>query len=276
MVFELNGIKQRAASALPQGLRELDGFILYALFASLCTYIWVPIYYFLEDYKNSVTCIVLATAMWSTATLFPRSISPHLYCLANVIGIYSITSNMDDGCISSVKSIFGMFPTITCFITGDIRAASFWLGVTLILFYLINTPESCSAVVTYDVIKNAGCDVTCTLFFFVITLVYEGTRLSEEKKRSHLVASVSHELRTPLNGIVCAAELLLQRKDQEDENMQDLGTIYGCGQLMSSLIDNVLDAEMFHARKRYSASEKDVVFDVNKVNAPSWNGERGC
>ena len=248
-------------SALSERLRRFDGFVLYALLASLCTYLWAGVYVLQGNHKAGVACFVLATAMWTTVSFLPRPVSPHAYCIAVAIGIFCVISTLDDGCVYSLKNVFAMFAAVTCFVTGDIRVASFWMGITVVIFYLVNSPDYCSDEVTFDFLPNAGCDVTCSIIFLVITLFYEWARLSEEKKGSHFVASVSHELRTPLNGIVCAAELLLERTDLEWKNMQDLGTIYGCGQLMSSLINNVLDAEMFHTKKRYSASEKDVVFD---------------
>tara|TARA_R110002050_G_scaffold139887_3_gene264457 strand:- start:219 stop:464 length:246 start_codon:yes stop_codon:yes gene_type:complete len=80
------------------------------------------------------------------------------------------------------------------------------------------------------------------------------------------VASVSHELRTPLNGILCASELLLERDTLDEEDLQYIGTIFGCGQLMSSLINNVLDAETFNrTKKSYSGMNANGMFDIGEV-----------
>tara|TARA_R110002050_G_scaffold231036_1_gene366816 strand:+ start:201 stop:1028 length:828 start_codon:yes stop_codon:yes gene_type:complete len=169
--------------------------------------------------------------------------------------------------INSLKGYSGFMPLVAVFFLRDFRYFTLWFLCALVYIIALYS-VSCSAVSPrpeYDIPLNLSYDITFCFTFCMLTLLYERTRLGAEKARSNLVASVSHELRTPLNGIVCAAELLLERGSLEEEDAQDVGTIFGCGQLMSSLINNVLDAESFNSKRRYSGIDKDMVTDIDEV-----------
>ena len=81
----------------------------------------------------------------------------------------------------------------------------------------------------------------------------EKTREVEEASRlkSEFLANMSHELRTPLNAVIGFSELMLDGVPGEinDEQKQCLNDIYGSGQHLLNLINDVLDLSKVEAGK---------------------------
>ncbi len=69
------------------------------------------------------------------------------------------------------------------------------------------------------------------------------------KQRTQFLANVSHELRTPLNGIVGFAKLLMESKLPASEQTDFVQTIHQSAQLLSSLINQVLDFSKIESKK---------------------------
>lgn len=89
-----------------------------------------------------------------------------------------------------------------------------------------------------------------------IVVLHETTAERDaERLKSELVATVSHELRTPLVGILGFAELLQQRRLDEEKRRRYLETIYGEARRLSDLIDDFLDLQRIEAGDVASALE---------------------
>ena len=68
------------------------------------------------------------------------------------------------------------------------------------------------------------------------------------KLQTDFLANMSHEIRTPLNGIIGNSELLLNLKNNEDPK-EYVSTISHSGQLLLSLVNNILDLSKIEANK---------------------------
>tara|TARA_R110001592_G_scaffold103247_3_gene291005 strand:- start:10402 stop:12207 length:1806 start_codon:yes stop_codon:yes gene_type:complete len=79
------------------------------------------------------------------------------------------------------------------------------------------------------------------------------------KNKSMFLATMSHELRTPLNSILGNAELL-SRDKLEDKTKGRINDIYSAGQLLISIINDVLDLSKFDT---YGISLNDEVYDIS-------------
>ncbi|MDD2325433.1 MAG: PAS domain-containing sensor histidine kinase [Alphaproteobacteria bacterium] len=85
------------------------------------------------------------------------------------------------------------------------------------------------------------------------------------RSKSEFLANMSHELRTPLNAIIGFSEII---RDQlfgpvgQDQYVEYAGDIHDSGQLLLSLINDILDMSKIEAGKRDLA---ETVFDVEDV-----------
>jgi signal transduction histidine kinase/CheY-like chemotaxis protein len=93
--------------------------------------------------------------------------------------------------------------------------------------------------------------------------------IAEEERRikEEFVANVSHELRTPLNMIVGFCSMILQSPKSYGQSLSrkllvDLEVIYRNSQILSSLIDDVLDLSQIDAGKMALTKEKTAIEEV--------------
>ncbi len=67
--------------------------------------------------------------------------------------------------------------------------------------------------------------------------------------KSRFLATMSHEIRTPMNGILGMAQLLLQPQISESDRLEFVQTIYGSGQTLMCLLNEILDLSKIEASK---------------------------
>ena len=67
--------------------------------------------------------------------------------------------------------------------------------------------------------------------------------------KSEFLANMNHELRTPLNGILGFAQLLIRRKELDQQVKQDLHIIQRSGNHLLGLINDILDLSKIESRK---------------------------
>ena len=123
---------------------------------------------------------------------------------------------------------------------------NFWhtTGVWIICFSTIvamNLLTDCTGK-TLETPSAIALDICFILVSTTCSIVYEEQWKIHEKLREQFICGLSQELRTPLHGVMCAAEVLLARDTLSDSERENVQTIMGCGQLLSSLVNNILDA----------------------------------
>ena len=219
--------------------------------------------YLIGDLGFALFSFCCAVAIFSAAYVPSKAIAVNLICatLASA-SLYYISSAQNY--VTGHKSYFTLLPILASLLLHNVRYTTVWLLVSCACTVYSHLLFEDDRPVIFELRMNICWDMVFSFLYYGLTYLYERERLLAESNRSKFVASVSHELRTPLNDIVCAAELLLDREEMGEEDLQDVGTIFGCGQLMSSLINNVLDAEMFHTKKRYNGVA-DTAFQADEV-----------
>ncbi|MGD9157405.1 MAG: HAMP domain-containing sensor histidine kinase [Desulfobacteraceae bacterium] len=107
------------------------------------------------------------------------------------------------------------------------------------------------------------------LIIFLLAIVSGGFLLMRNAKRNMLdamqktsfVSNVSHELKTPLTSIRMFAELLLERRvDDQDKKIKYLGIIVSESRRLTRLVNNVLDfSRLEQGKKKYHIEAVDLV-----------------
>jgi signal transduction histidine kinase/CheY-like chemotaxis protein len=69
------------------------------------------------------------------------------------------------------------------------------------------------------------------------------------KTKSEFLSHISHEIRTPMNAILGTAEIQLQRKSVPPEISEAFHMIYGSGNLLLNIINDILDLSKIEAGK---------------------------
>lgn len=87
--------------------------------------------------------------------------------------------------------------------------------------------------------------------------------------KNHFLANISHEIRTPLAAVLGFADVLYQEKISDQDRKESLLAIRRNGELLSRLIDDLLDLSKIEAQRlefeRKEFSIKDLLQDVQSV-----------
>ena len=135
----------------------------------------------------------------------------------------------------------------------DWRVTTCCLFLVIACMFILNLDAFCKErPAERDYLYHTECDVSFALVSYTVSYAYAYQRNLVERTRSQFVSSISHELRTPLQGILGASELLLDTRRLQGEDLENVTTIFGCGQLLSSLINNILDAAGYQSGRRYT------------------------
>ncbi|HMC14972.1 MAG TPA: ATP-binding protein, partial [Albitalea sp.] len=96
--------------------------------------------------------------------------------------------------------------------------------------------------------------------------------------KSQFLANMSHELRTPLNAILGYAQLLLNDKGRDERSIAGLETIRQSGELLLTLINDILDVAAIESGKMVLCPEPvdllaflNAVTDIVRVKADQKN-----
>jgi len=90
------------------------------------------------------------------------------------------------------------------------------------------------------------------------------------KAKSSFLARMSHEIRTPLNAVLGISEIRLQDEDLQDEIREAFLRIYNSGDLLLSIINDILDISKIEAGKLELVNEQyqvlSIIYDTVFVN----------
>jgi PAS domain S-box-containing protein len=90
------------------------------------------------------------------------------------------------------------------------------------------------------------------------------------RTKSEFLSHISHEIRTPMNAILGTAEIQLQKEIHSPETEEAFGIIYGSGNLLLNIINDILDLSKIEAGKleilpiRYDIL--GLVYDTMQLN----------
>ena len=87
---------------------------------------------------------------------------------------------------------------------------------------------------------------------------------SANQAKSMFMANMSHEIRTPLNGIMGMTELLLRSDGLSKKQLNYVNTIYSSGDILLSIVNDVLDFSKMEAGEIHLYPEPTDVYQVAK------------
>lgn len=162
-------------------------------------------------------------------------------------------------------SLFFLLAASVFFLKGR-QAGRLWLVAILITIVSVHVSG-------YFATGYSNLDIMTTCVYLIaLVFIFENYESFKEKERqrkrseeealrakeaaeaanltkSQFLATMSHELRTPMNGILGMAQLLMMPRLTEDERHEFAKTILSSGQILLSLLDDILDLSKVESGK---------------------------
>ena len=233
---------------------EKDRATMMARWFAIITILFFPTMILGGDY-NMIKGQIINLAMLLLALRLPRQWKIIVMSLS-LVQIISWSSYYSGAIYGPLKTALCIVPIFVCFIHPEFYFSLGFFFITAIVMAILNIESLSLDYIPTNSMYNFACDSAFASLAYIITLTFEKECQTSERVRAEFIGSVSHELRTPLHGALCAAELLLERKSLSEEDVENVKTIFGCAQLLSSLIDNILDAGVFNTRTQYTRMRK--------------------
>jgi signal transduction histidine kinase/CheY-like chemotaxis protein len=92
------------------------------------------------------------------------------------------------------------------------------------------------------------------------------------KAKTEFLATTSHEIRTPLNGILGMTQILLTNPRLDAEAREQVQVVFGAGEAMRALVDDILDVAKMETGEIAVAQEEVAFRTVLEDAARLWSG----
>ena len=229
-------------------------------------FLWATSFYWDETYDLAFLS-VLSVCMYTALLAVPsHSTCPYTLALGCNMLIILYGAVKLGPCATSLKTVLSAGPVMFLFLTSNFKVAIFLEICVFAVLLVLNYDPVCLPLdmTPLNFPMRFAIDFTFTAILFVLGVFYSNSGKTGHRTRSHFLTTISHELRTPLHGLLCASELLMEDGELNDEDQEHVSTIYGCGQVLSGIINNILDSgALENNEKFFSASGEDVI-DVDR------------
>ena len=207
---------------------------------------------------GGIVSLIGAVAFWSHRT--------GLAICSGVFAILVLESFLQGPCLTPHKTALGAAPMLYILLCPDMHYPIVPALATVLIQGALNLDAVCYPLEKDHVhwLSRFGFDASFCILIFCFALNFEYARQAAQRTRNKFLSSISHELRTPLQGALCAAELLLEHDELQDSAKEMVSTMYGCVQLLSSLINNVLDAGATNTPRCAKSSEEET-YNVDEL-----------
>ena len=219
-----------------QGLHSATALIFF-----LIALTWSFMYLIMARY--SLFCVTLSAAGGYYAALRVGGLHSVFLISATTAGGIMMTSVIL-GCLStSARVMMIIVPILSSILCPNSR-------VTFLTWMMTATPMCLLQLdfmlfdvqVERHIVLDILIDISFVGVVVLLANVFEKQWKVLETLREKFLCSMSQEIRTPLHGVMCAAEVILDRNTLPDRDIENVKTIIGSAQLLSSLASNLLDA----------------------------------
>ena len=213
----------------------------------------------------------LATAVVAVAAADRGAETPLLMALAAVCMVATMVAGRGWGLAwagASIAAVWGLWITEA---TGHefvpmLDPAEQALNSAMVLTALIGVVSTLSLL--YEALKSRALEEASTVTESLVRAKAEAEEASQVK--STFIANMSHELRTPLNAILGYSEMLADdaEADGDERRAEDLRHVFGAGNHLLGLINDVLDISKIEAgRMEVRATDFDLLDVLGEVES---------